>query len=160
MTLRIGINPRSRIDEVLPDPGAGTTAAAVLSHAPAAGNAGVDRSRVVPGDPAALVAALVASCAHCFAHIHLQDMRRDVMAKAGTAGLSANSALRGGRFIIPGDGVVGFAPIAASLASGRYSGRLLAGAEQDAALAPPATTVARAFSIVSGSVMARNAAMT
>lgn len=104
-------------------------------------------------------AALIVSYADRIAHIHLKDVRADMLRQVRADGLSFNAGVRAGMFTIPGDGAVDFAPLAAFLASGRYSGWLLVEAEQDPALAPPSATVARAFKFVSGSIVPRQSAM-
>lgn len=96
---------------------------------------------------------LIEAYADRIAHIHLKDVRPDVLDRIRTADLSFNAGVRAGMFTIPGDGAVDFAPLARFLASGRYQGWLLVEAEQDPALALPAQTIARAYDFVSRSVM-------
>lgn len=87
------------------------------------------------------------------AHIHLKDVRNDVMTQVRSGDLSFNDGVRAGMFTIPGDGDVDFGPLAHFLASGRYKGWVLVEAEQNPAIAPPAITVKRAFSFVSSSLL-------
>ena len=98
-------------------------------------------------------ATLIDAFADRIAHIHLKDVRAEVLTRVRAEDLSFNAGVRAGMFTIPGDGAVDFAPLARFLASGRYKGWLLVEAEQDPALAAPAQTVARAFDFVSRSIM-------
>lgn len=86
-------------------------------------------------------------------HIHLKDVRSDVLAEVRARGLSFNDAVRAGMFTVPGDGSVDFGALARFLAEGAYSGWLLVEAEQDPAKAPPAATVARAHRFVTETIM-------
>ena len=83
------------------------------------------------------------------AHIHLKDVRADVLAQVRAKGLSFNDAVRQGMFTVPGDGVVDFAPLARFLAKGSFSSWLLVEAEQDPAKAPPAQAAANAHRYLS-----------
>lgn len=86
-------------------------------------------------------------------HIHLKDVRPDVLANIRARDLSFNDAVRAGMFTIPGDGAVDFAPLARFLALGGYCGWLLVEAEQDPAKAPPAETAARACRFVHETIL-------
>jgi inosose dehydratase len=86
-------------------------------------------------------------------HIHLKDVRADVLADVRTRGLSFNDGVRAGMFTVPGDGAVDFTPLARFLGSGAYSGWLVVEAEQDPAKAPPAETVARARRFVAETIL-------
>ena len=86
-------------------------------------------------------------------HIHLKDVRADVMADVRVRGLSFNEGVLAGMFTIPGDGSVDFGPVARFLADSDYSGWLLIEAEQDPAKAPPAPTVQRAFDFVTDRIL-------
>lgn len=77
-------------------------------------------------------------------HIHVKDVRADVLADVRTRDLSFNDAVRAGMFTVPGDGSVDFGPLARFLAAGDYAGWLVVEVEQDPREAPPAPTVARA----------------
>ncbi|MCD7859858.1 MAG: myo-inosose-2 dehydratase [Firmicutes bacterium] len=70
-------------------------------------------------------------------HVHLKDMRLDVVAKARENRWSFLQAVRNGAFTVPGDGDVDFDPVFAALAEAGYTGWLLVEAEQDPALADP-----------------------
>lgn len=82
------------------------------------------------------------------AHIHLKDVRTDVLARVRAQDLSFNAAVRAGLFTIPGDGGVDFAPLARFVRHGGYRGWLVVEAEQNPAKAPPAPTVVRAYAHV------------
>ena len=94
--------------------------------------------------------ALIGEFAPRIAHIHLKDVRPDVLARVREGDLGFNDAVRQGMFTVPGDGVVDFVPLMQFLARGDYSGWLLVEAEQDPAKAPPAETALRAFGHLSG----------
>ena len=70
-------------------------------------------------------------------HVHLKDMRADVVARVSPEGWSFLTAVRNGAFTVPGDGCVDFDPIFALLAEAGYTGWLLVEAEQDPAKANP-----------------------
>lgn len=77
------------------------------------------------------------------AHIHLKDLRPDVMARVRAEDASFNEGVRRGMFTVPGDGCVDFAPLARFVRD-HYAGWLVIEAEQDPAKAPPLPTVTRA----------------
>ena len=70
-------------------------------------------------------------------HVHLKDMRADVVSRVKPEGWSFLSAVRNGAFTVPGDGCVDFDPIFELLSKAGYEGWLLVEAEQDPALANP-----------------------
>ena len=70
-------------------------------------------------------------------HVHLKDMRADVVAKVRPEGWSFLTAVRNGAFTVPGDGCVNYDPIFKLLSEARYEGWLLVEAEQDPAMANP-----------------------
>ena len=70
-------------------------------------------------------------------HVHLKDMRADVVKQAAENGWSFLTSVRNGAFTVPGDGCVDFDPIFALLAGSGYEGWLLVEAEQDPAKANP-----------------------
>jgi inosose dehydratase len=86
-------------------------------------------------------------------HIHLKDVRADVLSEVRARDLSFNDAVRAGMFTVPGDGSVDFDPLARFLREGGYVGWLVVEAEQDPTKAPPAATVARAHDFVSRQVL-------
>lgn len=87
-------------------------------------------------------------------HIHLKDVRPEVLQQVHAQGLSFNNAVRSGIFTIPGEGITDFAPLANFIASQGYSGWLVVEAEQDPSVAPPAETVSRAHQFVSENILA------
>lgn len=78
------------------------------------------------------------------AHIHLKDVREEVMSRVRAGDLSFNDGVRGGMFTIPGDGCVDFTELAAYVHRTDYCGWLVVEAEQDPVKAPPLETVTRA----------------
>ncbi len=70
-------------------------------------------------------------------HVHLKDIRGDVVAKVRENKLSFLQGVRMGAFTVPGDGDIDFAPIFDILDKANYKGWLLVEAEQDPALANP-----------------------
>lgn len=70
-------------------------------------------------------------------HVHLKDMRPEVVERVKAEGWSFLKAVREGAFTVPGDGAVDFDPILQKLSKAKYEGWLLVEAEQDPALANP-----------------------
>ncbi len=70
-------------------------------------------------------------------HVHLKDMRPEVVERVKAEGWSFLKAVREGAFTVPGDGAVDFDPILEKLSKAKYEGWLLVEAEQDPALANP-----------------------
>jgi len=70
-------------------------------------------------------------------HVHLKDIRHDVMERCNAAHLSFGESVMEGVFTVPGDGAIDFAPIFAALSRAGYRGWLMVEAEQDAAKANP-----------------------
>ena len=70
-------------------------------------------------------------------HVHLKDMRADVVRSVRAEGWSFLRAVREGAFTVPGDGCVDFDPIFRLLSEAGYEGWLLVEAEQDPARANP-----------------------
>lgn len=70
-------------------------------------------------------------------HVHLKDIRPDVIAEVKANGESFLQGVRRGTFTVPGDGVIDFAPIFEVLAENNYEGYVLVEAEQDPAIANP-----------------------
>ena len=70
-------------------------------------------------------------------HVHLKDIRPDVVAEVKANGESFLQGVRKGTFTVPGDGVIDFAPIFDVLAENDYEGYVLVEAEQDPAIANP-----------------------
>lgn len=70
-------------------------------------------------------------------HVHLKDIRKDVLDRCTAARLSFLESVVEGAFTVPGDGVIDFKPILQTLADAGYEGWLVVEAEQDAAKANP-----------------------
>ena len=70
-------------------------------------------------------------------HVHLKDVRFEVMEKAKKEKWSFLQAVRNGVFTVPGDGGLDFVPIFDALKSGGYKGWWVVEAEQDPAKANP-----------------------
>lgn len=70
-------------------------------------------------------------------HIHLKDVRDDVVRRTRATRASFASAVRKGVFTVPGDGSIDYAPIFALLCDLGYDGWLVVEAEQDPRLSPP-----------------------
>ena len=77
-------------------------------------------------------------------HVHLKDMRREVVDRVAPEGMSFLQAVRQGAFTVPGDGCVDFDPIFRRLSEVAYEGWLLVEAEQDPAKANPLEYAVRA----------------
>jgi inosose dehydratase len=70
-------------------------------------------------------------------HVHLKDIRPEIVKKVKSGGLSFLQGVRMGTFTVPGDGAIDFAPIIDILDKNNYEGWLLVEAEQDPAIANP-----------------------
>ena len=70
-------------------------------------------------------------------HVHLKDIRPDVIAEVKREKLSFLQGVRKGTFTVPGDGAIDFAPIFEVIGNSDYTGWLLVEAEQDPAVANP-----------------------
>lgn len=70
-------------------------------------------------------------------HVHLKDLRSDVVAQAKAKHLSFLDGVRDGTFTVPGDGNVDFQPIFDILGRSGYEGWVVVEAEQDPAKANP-----------------------
>ncbi len=70
-------------------------------------------------------------------HVHLKDIRPEVVAKVKAENLSFLAGVRLGTFTVPGDGSLDFAPVFDILADTGYEGYVLVEAEQDPAVANP-----------------------
>jgi inosose dehydratase len=81
-------------------------------------------------------------------HIHLKDVRCEVLDWARKNDVSFNSAVREGIFTVPGDGYVDFSWIGKFIRSSGYSGWVVVEAEQDPAKAPPRLFTERAYQYV------------
>ena len=70
-------------------------------------------------------------------HVHLKDIRPEVVKKVKEQKLSFLQGVREGAFTVPGDGCIDFAPIFDILGQSNYSGWMIVEAEQDPAKANP-----------------------
>ena len=70
-------------------------------------------------------------------HVHLKDIRPEVVEKVKEEDLSFLDGVRLGTFTVPGDGGIDFEPIFQVLAKEGYEGYMLVEAEQDPASANP-----------------------
>jgi inosose dehydratase len=88
------------------------------------------------------------------AHVHCKDVRASVLTKAQDDDWSFLDAVLAGVFTVPGDGAIDYAPLMVALESAGYSGWLVVEAEQDPAMAHPATYARRGFDYLSRAVIA------
>lgn len=70
-------------------------------------------------------------------HVHLKDVRPEVVARARREKWSFLQAVKAGAFTVPGDGSVDFVPVFERLKKSGYEGWWVVEAEQDPALANP-----------------------
>lgn len=70
-------------------------------------------------------------------HVHLKDVRPEMVQKVKEGNLSFLQGVRLGTFTVPGDGCIDFGPIFDVLAENNYEGWVLVEAEQDPAVANP-----------------------
>jgi inosose dehydratase len=81
-------------------------------------------------------------------HIHLKDVRRNVLERARNNDWSFNAAVREGMFTVPGDGDVDFSPIGDFIRTSGYRGWVVVEAEQDPSKAPPYEYTEKAYRFV------------
>lgn len=70
-------------------------------------------------------------------HVHLKDIRPEVVKEVKENHLSFLQGVRKGTFTVPGDGAIDFGPIFDVLSENNYEGYVLVEAEQDPAVANP-----------------------
>jgi inosose dehydratase len=70
-------------------------------------------------------------------HVHLKDIRKEVLERVKRENWSFLQAVYGGAFTIPGDGMIDFEPLFKILADNDYAGWFVVEAEQDPAKANP-----------------------
>ncbi len=92
--------------------------------------------------------AMVTKHAGRIKHVHLKDIRPDVVARVREEKLSFLEGVRQGAFTIPGDGCVDFDPIFKVLAESGYEGYMVVEAEQDPAKANPLEYAIRARNFI------------
>jgi inosose dehydratase len=78
-------------------------------------------------------------------HIHLKDVRRDILERARLNDWSFNSAVREGMFTVPGDGGIDFSAIGDIVRTSGYCGWIVIEAEQDPSKAPPRLYTEKAY---------------
>ncbi len=71
------------------------------------------------------------------AHVHLKDVRKDVLKRVHDEKLSFLDAVKAGAFTVPGDGMIDFVPFFKTLKEVDYTGWFVVEAEQDPAIANP-----------------------
>ena len=69
-------------------------------------------------------------------HVHCKDVRPSLVAKARNDGWSFLNGVLAGTFTVPGDGVIDYDAVLATLHAAGYQGWLVVEAEQDPAIAP------------------------
>lgn len=77
-------------------------------------------------------------------HVHLKDIRHDVMVRCNATNRTFIESVIEGVFTVPGDGAIDFRPIFKVLADANYEGWLMVEAEQDALKANPLDYARRA----------------
>ena len=81
-------------------------------------------------------------------HIHLKDVRPEVLDWVHKEDPSFNSAVRAGLFTVPGDGAVDFSEVAKFVRTSGYRGWVVVEAEQDPAKATPRLYAQNAYRYV------------
>jgi inosose dehydratase len=82
-------------------------------------------------------------------HVHLKDVRRNVLDRVRKDDLSFNSAVREGMFTVPSDGGVNFSAFTRFVRDSGYRGWVVVEAEQDPAKATPELYAKKAYRYVS-----------
>ena len=78
-------------------------------------------------------------------HIHLKDVRRNVLKRILESDASFNSGVREGYFTVPGDGDVDFSELGKFVRNSGYRGWVIVEAEQDPAKATPKVYAEKAY---------------
>jgi len=81
-------------------------------------------------------------------HIHLKDVRRDVLERARKNDWSFNLAVREGMFTVPGDGDIDFSTMGEFIRASGYRGWVVVEAEQDPAKAAPKLYTEKAYHFI------------
>jgi len=81
-------------------------------------------------------------------HVHLKDVRRDVLERARKNDWSFNTAVREGLFTVPGDGDLAFSAMGKFIRTSGYRGWVVVEAEQDPAKAPPKLYTEKAYHFI------------
>ena len=82
-------------------------------------------------------------------HVHLKDIRKDMVEKVKKENLSFLDGVRMGTFTVPGDGDIDFDPIFKVLEESGYTGYMVVEAEQDPAKANPLEYALKARKFIS-----------
>ena len=81
---------------------------------------------------------------HRIKHVHLKDIRPEVVEQVKKENMSFLAGVRAGAFTIPGDGCINYDPIFKVLEEAGYEGYMVVEAEQDPAKANPLEYASRA----------------
>ena len=81
---------------------------------------------------------------HRIKHVHLKDIRPEVVEQVKKENMSFLAGVRAGAFTIPGDGCINYDPIFKVLEEAGYEGYMVVEAEQDPAIANPLEYAIRA----------------
>jgi inosose dehydratase len=81
-------------------------------------------------------------------HVHLKDVRRDVLQRARKNDWSFNTAVTEGMFTVPGDGDLDFSAMGKFIRTSGYRGWVVVEAEQDPAKAPPKLYTEKAYHFI------------
>ena len=81
---------------------------------------------------------------HRIKHVHLKDIRPEVVEQVKKENMSVLAGVRAGAFTIPGDGCINYDPIFKVLEEAGYEGYMVVEAEQDPAKANPLEYAIRA----------------
>lgn len=70
-------------------------------------------------------------------HVHLKDIRKEILDKVKEENMSFLKAVYAGVFTVPGDGMIDFEPLFKVLGDNNYEGWMVVEAEQDPSIANP-----------------------
>ena len=85
---------------------------------------------------------------HRIKHVHLKDIRPEVVEQVKKENMSFLAGVRAGAFTIPGDGCINYDPIFKVLEDAGYEGYMVVEAEQDPAKANPLEYAIRARKLI------------
>ena len=85
---------------------------------------------------------------HRIKHVHLKDIRPEVVEQVKKENMSFLAGVRAGAFTIPGDGCINYDPIFKVLEEAGYEGYMVVEAEQDPAKANPLEYAIRARKVI------------
>lgn len=91
------------------------------------------------------LAQIIGKFGHRVVHIHLKDVRADILHRVQREDLSFNEAVRAGLFTVPGEGCIDYSPLITFITNSGYRGWLIVEAEQDPQKEEPFAAVSRAF---------------